>query len=110
MRRAAATAQSRSGTLALGIFAGLAPGPLRAGLATFIAASPDVRLRLIQGSPSELLEGLTARRLELLIPAFLPDIAGMIVPQVDLWKGRLFVAPPDSHILARPRTFSLDKN
>src|SRR3546814_5891387 len=81
MRRAAATAQSRSGTLALGIFAGLAPGPLRDGLATFIAASHDVRLRLIEGSPSELLEGLTARRLDMLITAFMPDIAGKIVTQ-----------------------------
>src|SRR3546814_17481123 len=35
MRRAAATAQSRSGPLTLGFFVGLASGPLRDGLAAF---------------------------------------------------------------------------
>lgn len=100
MRRAAATAQSRSGTLALGIFEGLASGPLRNGLAAFIAASPDVRLRLVEGRPSELLDRLTDRRLDLLITAFPPGLAGTVVVQEDLWAEPMLIVLPTAHPLA----------
>src|SRR3546814_16938668 len=91
MRLAAAAAQSRSGTLTLGFFVGLASGPLRDGLAAFIAASPDVRLRLVEGPPSELLDRLTARNLDMLITAFVPDLSGTIVTHAYLLVEPLFV-------------------
>src|SRR3546814_3228633 len=106
MRGAAARAQSSSGILTLGFFVGLASGPLRDGLAAFIAASPDVRLRLVEGPPSELLDRLTARNLDMLITAFVPDLAGTIVTQEELWEEPLFVALPACHRLARQRPLS----
>jgi DNA-binding MarR family transcriptional regulator len=53
MLRAAAAAQSRAGNLTLGFMPGLIAGPLRAGIADFTAASPQVRLRLVEALPGE---------------------------------------------------------
>jgi LysR family hydrogen peroxide-inducible transcriptional activator len=100
MIRAVATAQSRAGTLNLGFFAGLASGPLREGLATFVAASPDVRLRVIEGFPSDLHRQLTDRSLDMLIAGLMPSIAGNVISQENLWQERLLVALPAGHALA----------
>lgn len=54
MVRAAETAQSRTGIVTLGFFPGLSAGPLREGISAFIAASPEVRLQMVEAHPGEL--------------------------------------------------------
>lgn len=101
MVRAAATAQSRAGNLALGFFPGLAAGLLRAGIANFTAASPQVRLRLVEALPGELHRQLNERAIDLMIVALMPELESKTLVQERLWEERLILALPSSHAFAR---------
>lgn len=100
MVRAAETAQSRAGTVTLGFFTGLSAGPLRAGISKFVATSPNIRLQMTEGLPSELYRQLNERTVDLVVAAFLPDLASKSLERETLWTERLIVALPATHELA----------
>jgi LysR family hydrogen peroxide-inducible transcriptional activator len=98
--RALATAQSMTGSLAIGFYPGLGSNPLSAGIAEFHRASPDVRLRLVEASPSELHRQLNERTLDIIFTALLPELTGGAVVQERLWEEPLVVGIRDDHPLA----------
>jgi len=100
MARAARMAQGQRETLTVGINCGLAAGPLREGLADFIAARPEVRLRLVEGPPGDLHRRFSEHALDLMIVALMPDLANTIVVQETLWMERLVIALHEGHALA----------
>lgn len=101
MERAAQVAQSRAGTLTFGFSPGLAAGPLRAGIAEFVTAFPDVHLKLVESTQGDLRRRLIEGAIDLLIATSMPDIANGTLAQERLWDARLFVALPADHDLAR---------
>ncbi len=106
MLRAAAAAQSRAGNLALGFMPGLIAGPLRAGIADFTAASPQVRLRLVEALPGELHRQLNERAIDMMIVALMPTLESKALVQEHLWDEQLVVALPADHALARQQALS----
>ncbi len=107
MTRAVATAQSREGHLTVGFFQSLASGRLRAGLAAFHAAGPDIRLRMVEALPGELYRQLNERAIDLMIGAALSDYPNAMLVQESLWDERLVVALPARHELAANARLSL---
>ena len=108
MIRAAATAQSRAGNLTLGFSPGLLLGPLRAGIAAFIAASPHVHLRFVEASPQDLRRQLTERAIDFMIVAPTPRLESTTLVQERLWQERLVLALPADHAFARQTAVSWD--
>lgn len=74
MIQAAATAQSRAGNLRLGVSPGLMFGRLRAGMAAFIAASPQIELRFVEAVPYELRRQRNECATDLMIVAPTPKL------------------------------------
>ena len=105
---ASETAQGRKGDLTLGIFPGLVAGPLRAGIAEFVATNPEVKLHLVEGYPDDLRKRLLDRTIALLIDVTTGDGAdteiGDGLASEALWSERLVVALPADHELARSQT------
>ena len=101
MTRAAAAAQSRVGNLRLGFFPGLAAGALRAGIAGFVSACPDVSLRMVEGPSGELYRQLNERSVDMMIVALMPTLANTLLARERLWDERLIVALPSNHGAAR---------
>lgn len=101
MLRAAAAAQSRAGNLTLGFMPGLIAGPLRAGIADFTAASPQVRLRLVEALPGELHRQLNERAIDMMIVALIPTLESKTLVQEHLWDEQLIVTLPTDHALGR---------
>lgn len=99
--RAAATATSQVGTLAVGFYPGISSGPLRDGIADFIAECPEVQLRLIEGMPGELNRQLSDGGIDVLFTAFMPDLATPTLVQESLWRERLVAVMSGGHELAR---------
>jgi LysR family hydrogen peroxide-inducible transcriptional activator len=98
--RALATAQSMTGSLAIGFYPGLGSSPLSAGIAEFHQASPDVQLRFVEASPSELHRQLNERILDITFTALLPELTSGAIVQERLWQEALVVGIPDDHPLA----------
>lgn len=101
MIQAAVTAQSRAGNLRLGISPGLMFGRLRAGIAAFIAAGPQVELRFVEAVPHELRRQLNERTIDLMIVAPMPKLQSRRLVQERLWDERLFLALPADYALAK---------
>ena len=101
MIQAVATAHSRAGNLTLGFSPGLVLGPLRAAIADFIATSPQVRLRLVEGAPQDLRRQLNERAIDLMIVAPTPRLESKTLEQERLWDERLFLALPADHLFAK---------
>ena len=99
IERAITIAQSLSGSLTVGFSAGLASGPLHEGVAEFRESRPDVELRFVEGSPSDLHRQLNERTVDITFAALLPDLAGGPNEQERLWDERLVVAMRDDHPL-----------
>ena len=106
MTKAAATAQSRAGNLTLGFSPGLVFGPLRSGIAAFKAASPQVRLQLLETEPEDLRRQLNERAINLMIVAPAPKLESKALVQERLWDEPLVVALPTDHSIARNKTLS----
>ena len=106
MIQAVAIAQSRAGNMNLGFSPGLVLGPLRAGIADFIAASPQVRLRLVEAGPQDLRRQLNERAIDLMIVAPTPRLESKTLVQERLWEERLFLALPADHAIARQAAVS----
>ena len=104
MVNAVAAAQGRIGRVTVGFSCGLAAGPLRAGLAEFVAASPEVELRMTEAPPSALYRQLTQHAVDLVISPGLPIVPNKILKQERLWQERLIVAIPSSHALSEKLT------
>lgn len=102
--RALATAQSKTGSLAIGFYPGLTSSPLSAGIAEFHEASPDVQLRFVEASPSELHRQLNERILDITFTALLPELTGRAVVQERLWEESLVVGIRHDHPLAANET------
>lgn len=100
MARALETAHSQSGNLTIGFYPGLGTGPLRDGLADFMAACPDVHLHLIEALPRELHRQLNDRLIDVMFVAFLPDLCSTRLAREPLWKEGLMVAMQGDHALA----------
>jgi LysR family hydrogen peroxide-inducible transcriptional activator len=98
--RAAATAVSQVGMLTIGFYPGIASGPLREGLADFIAECPDVRLHFAEGLPGDLHRQLSERGIDIMFTAFMPDMENPALVQEPLWQERLVAVLPISHPLA----------
>lgn len=108
MLNAVATAQSRAGHLTMGFAPGLIFGPLRAGIAAFIAISPQVRLSLIEAGPQDLRRQLNERAIDLMIVAPTPRLESKTLEQERLWDERLVMALPADHALAGKAAVSWD--
>ena len=108
MMQAAATAQSRTGNLTLGFSPGLLLGPLRAGIADFIAAGPQVRLRLVEAGPQGLHQQLNERAVDLMIVAPTPGRERRTLVQERLWDERLVVALRSDHPFSEQAGVSWD--
>jgi len=93
-------ANSQHGRLSIGFHPGIASGPLRAGLSSFRAECPDVELNLVEGTPSELHAQFCDHALDLVIAAFMPDLANPAFGQEVLWSEQLVVLLPEDHGLA----------
>lgn len=100
MAHAVETAQSLRGSLTIGFHPGLAGGPLNTGIAEFRATRPDVDLRLIEGSPSDLHGRLTERSLDIMFVAPHPELDTGLNIHERIWNERLVVAMRDDHPLA----------
>jgi DNA-binding transcriptional LysR family regulator len=98
--RTAAASQSQSGRLSVGFYPGIANGPLRDGLLAFRAQCPDVDLNLLEAVPSELHRGLRDGSLDLVVTAFMPDLASPAFAQETLWTEKLVAILPEGHPLA----------
>ena len=108
MVRAVEAAQSRAGTVAFGFSTGLAAGPLRAGIGDFRTANPMLSIRLVEGSPGELLRLLNERSLDIFVADGVPDLASKALAQEPLWSERLIVALGANHPFARRDLFAWD--
>lgn len=106
--RAAATAISQVGTLSLGFYPGLASGPLREGLADFIAECPKVGLRFAEGLPGDLHRQLSEHSIDIIFTAFMPDLSTPALVQEPLWQERLVAVLPASHPLAHRQRLGWD--
>jgi len=106
MIRAIATAQSRTGSLTVGFYPGLASGPLHEALAAFVSERPDVGLRLVEALPQELHRQLNDRAIDIIFVTFLPDLASTTLIQEPLWDERMVVALRDDHPLAAKDSLS----
>lgn len=100
MQRAATIAQSLAGTLTIGLSCCLGNGPLSAGLLEFRETRPDVELRFVEGTASDLYRQLNERGIDILFSPLLPDLTSSPNEQERLWDERLFVALPLDHPLA----------
>lgn len=100
MSRAIETAQSKNGALTVGFHPGLGCGPLNAAIADFRDSRPDVDLRFVEASPSELHRQLNERAIDIMFVGLLPDLDGGPNVQERLWNERLVVAIRDDHPLA----------
>lgn len=100
MARAAQTAQSRTGSLGIGFYPGIASGALHDGIVEFVATSPGVHLYFVEAMPRELHQLINARSIDIMFVALLPDIASTFLVQERLWNERLVVAMRDDHPLA----------
>ncbi|MEO8723259.1 MAG: LysR family transcriptional regulator [Sphingobium sp.] len=98
--RALATAQSMSGSLAIGFYPGLTSSPLNSGIAEFHLTCPDVHLRFVEAPPSELHRQLNERTLDITFTALPPDLTGGAVMQERLWEELLVVGIREDHPLA----------
>ena len=108
MVRAVEAAQSRAGTVTLGFSTGLAAGPLRAAIGDFQTAGPMLKIRLVEGSPGELLRRLNERSVDLFVADRVPDLASKAIAQEPLWSERLIVALAATHPFARRSAFAWD--
>jgi LysR family hydrogen peroxide-inducible transcriptional activator len=98
--RAAATAQSKIGTLRVGFCIGVTKGAFRDAIARFMSESPDVRLELVEGLPDDLNRQLNERSLDMIFVALMPDIADVRLHREPLWCENLVVALPVDHEFA----------
>lgn len=99
IRHAIATAQSMTGSLKIGFQTGLGCGPLVAALGEFVGAHKDVQLQLIEAPPSQLYHQLNDRIIDIIFTGLLPELAGGINEQEQLWKEPLLVALAETHPL-----------
>jgi LysR family hydrogen peroxide-inducible transcriptional activator len=97
MRRAMETAQSRAGQLAVGFYPSIASGPLREGLRSFCAESPEVHLQMVEGLPGDLHRQLHESKIDVMVAAFIPRQTAPVIERSPLWEERLFVALPLTH-------------
>lgn len=96
----AATCQR--GRLSVGFYTGLASGPLREGLKSFRVECPEIELVLVEGMPGDLHAQLCDRSLDLVIAAFMPDVANAAFEQKRLWSEQLVaLLPADHHVAER---------
>jgi len=108
MNRAIATAQSRSGALAIGFFPGIVSGPLHDGIAEFVTTRPDIHVRFVEALPLELHRQLNDRSIDIIFVALLPDLASATLIQERLWEEGLVLAIPDGHPIAASSTVGWD--
>ena len=108
MIQAAATAQSRAGSLTLGFSPGLILGRLRGGVADFTATGPRIQLRLVEAGPQELRRQLNERAIDLMIVAPIPTLESRTLAQERLWDERLFLALPADHAVAKHASVTWD--
>jgi LysR family hydrogen peroxide-inducible transcriptional activator len=104
MSRAISTAQSQSGTLAVGFYPGIASGPLHDGIAAFARQSPNIQLRLVEGLPRELHRQLNERVIDIMFVALLPDLSSASLAQEGLWNEGFVIALREDHPLAATPT------
>lgn len=95
-----AASSSRLGKLSIGVYVGIASGPLREGLKSFRTECPDVVLNVVEGMPGELHPQLCENALDLVVAAFLPKHSHPAFEQEILWSEQLVALLPDSHDLA----------
>ena len=86
-------ALSQRGTLTLASSLPLF-GPLRDGIMTFLARSPDVSLKIVEDSPALLLSQIHARHVDLVVLPMTTTLPEASLAAETLWSERLLVALP----------------
>ncbi len=99
LERALTIAQSMTGSLTIGFSSGLSCGPLNAGLLEFRETCPDVELRFVEASSTDLHRQLNERTIDIMFAVLLPDLAGGPNVQERLWDEHLYVAMRGDHPL-----------
>jgi LysR family hydrogen peroxide-inducible transcriptional activator len=95
-----AASSVRRGRLSVGFYSGIASGPLREGVISFRNECPEIELALVEGMPGDLHAQFCDRNLDLVIAAFMPEVANAAFEQKSLWSERLVALLPDDHELA----------
>ncbi|WP_133497027.1 LysR family transcriptional regulator [Stakelama pacifica] len=106
MSRAVETAQSIRGVLTIGFHSGLANGPLNVAISEFLSSKPDVELRIVEASPSDLYRQLNERSIDLMFVALFPDLDHGPNVQERLWDEQLVVGLAEGHPLADRSTLT----
>ncbi|KYC32292.1 hypothetical protein A0J57_11650 [Sphingobium sp. 22B] len=100
IRRATTIAQSLAGTLTIGFTCHLGHGILGSGLADFRAEHPDIDMRFVESSASDLYRQLNERLIDIMFAPFLPDLSSSSSEQEGLWEEPLFAVLPLDHPMA----------
>lgn len=98
--RALATAQSVTGSLTVGFYAGIALGPLSEGIAEFRRTRPQVALHMVEKSPVELYRELNERLIDLVFTAFVTNAGSSGNVQERMWDEPVMVAVQTGHQLS----------
>lgn len=94
---ARAAGRGEAGDIRIGVCTSLSASKLRAAVASYINASPDVQIRLIERSRQRLLDGLRTGDIDIVIVVGeARDHAGVSMP---LWSERIIAALPAGHRL-----------
>lgn len=99
---AQASGRGEAGDIRIGVCTSLSAGKLRSAVASYIKASPDVEVRLIERSHLGLLDGLRTGDMDIVIVVGQArDHSGS---SMLLWSERIFVALPAGHHLINKDT------
>ena len=98
MADAAAGGRGVTGRLTIGLYTSLSMGKLRGAIGEFSHEHPDIQLELIEGSRSRMIEGLSARTIDLTVLIGPPDpVLGEALP---LWREQAYSIVPKTHPFA----------
>ncbi len=105
---ALAAGLSRVGRLSIGFYPGIASGPLRDGIESFVRERPEVELHMVEASAGELHRQLNGGDLDVIFTAFLAELRNPAFVQEELWTERLLAVLPEGHALANCAELSWD--
>ena len=99
MAHAAASSRGTAGRLRIGLYTSLSGGKLRDAIREFSQDHSDTELEFVEGSRSRMIEGLSARTIDVTVLIGPPDLTlGEALP---LWREQAFAIVPETHPISR---------
>ncbi|MCE8008251.1 LysR family transcriptional regulator [Aestuariivita sp.] len=99
--------RGEEGAVQIGIFSSLASGFLAQMLRAYIHRYSDVRIDIIEGSPSEHISAVRQHKLDVAFVTGAPGLTDCDAAQ--FWTERVFVVIPDAHPLAERKVIRWDE-